>query len=436
MIYIRRTAWYRWNPALFETLFAWLRLMIVVYFTFSIGLLGVNTFENVDLIAKAATIQPDSPLLMRLPTWLVAWGLFFSTWSYFRYLLAPLNTLILVIIAGAFYIRDIYALPRISMAFRYLLPSLFGFFYPAIEIDGGKVREDEKSVLERVGGPGYVMIQPGNAVIFRELRRPSNIALPRRYFMRPFEQIGAIASLDEQEGYEKEVIGVTHDGIQVTIRDIHYRYKLQSERKSGSEVRRSTSDPYPFSQAAMLKMAYNRVVTEDGEETWHSAVQKTVKRTMAAFIGKSNLDHITAPRLPGENPRRELQTQLFAAGVRDALTELGAELLWIDTGHFDILEFDDLANENVDQQRFAFWASRWIGNDKRVRAMGDAQRMALQERGRSEAQAELLRNITASLREANLQPDHPENVRKILLVRTAQILEGMRDIKTWKRETK
>ena len=67
---------------------------------------------------------------------------------------------------------------------------------------------------------------------------------------------------------------------------------------------------------------------------------------------------------------------------------------------------------------------------------GDAQRMALQERGRSEAQAELLRNITASLREANLQPDHPENVRKILLVRTAQILEGMRDIKTWKRETK
>ena len=157
---------------------------------------------------------------------------------------------------------------------------------------------------------------------------------------------------------------------------------------------------------------------------------------MAAFIGKSNLDHITAPRLPGENPRRELQTQLFAAGVRDALTELGAELLWIDTGHFDILEFDDLANENVDQQRFAFWASRWIGNDKRVRAMGDAQRMALQERGRSEAQAELLRNITASLREANLQPDHPENVRKILLVRTAQILEGMRDIKTWKRETK
>ena len=410
--------------------------MIILRFIFGFGLFGVNLFERVDLFARAALIQPDSPILMRLPTWLVAWGLLFSSWSYFRWLLAPLNTLILVLFAAAFYIRDIYALPRISMAFRYLLPSLFGLFYPAIEIDGGKVREDEKSVLERVGGPGYVMIQPGNAVIFRELRQPSNIALPRRYFMRPFEQIGAIASLDEQEGYEKEVIGVTHDGIQVTIRDIHYRYKLQSERKSGSEVRRSTSDPYPFSQAAMMRMAYNRVVNEDGEETWHSAVQKTVKRTMAGFIGKNNLDHITAPRLPGENPRRELQTQLFAAGVRDALTELGAELLWIDTGHFDILEFDDLADENVDQQRFAFWATRWIGNDKRVRAMGDAQRMALQERGRSEAQAELLRNITASLREANLQPDHPESVRKILLVRTAQILEGMRDIKTWKRETK
>ena len=434
MFYIRRAQWYRRHPFLYEHVFAWLRLLFLIFSILWFGFNGVKMLEGVDLFKGAADIQNNNPLLELLPTWLLACGLLLSKWVYFRYLLAPLSTIILVIFVSGFYIRDIYALPYLSTAFRYLLSSMFGFFYTAIEIDGGSIQEEEESVLENIGGPGYVLIQPGNAVIFRDLVQHSSIALPQRYFMRPFERIGTIANLDEQQGYEEEISAVTHDGIQVTIRDVNFRYKLISDKEEGKELQRSPQNPYPFSQAAIMNMAYNRAVTDQGQETWHRGVQRTLVGVMTDFISSNNLDHITAPRQPGEDPRRELRNQLFAGRVRDALRGLGAELLWIDTGHFDIREFDDLANENVDQQRFAFWATRWIGNDNRLRAIGNAQRIALQERGRSEAQAELLKNITESMRGVTLLPNSADNIRKLLLIRTAQILEGMRDIKTWKRE--
>ena len=111
--------------------------------------------------------------------------------------------------------------------------------------------------------------------------------------------------------------------------------------------------------------------------------------------------------------------------MRHRLQEVGTELLWIDIGHLDILEISAKKQENVDGQRFAFWASRWIGNINRTHAFGEAERLALQERGRVEAQAELLRNITNSLRGFEQTGDPTENLRRMLLVRTAQILEGM-----------
>ncbi|MBS4058915.1 MAG: hypothetical protein KG029_00820 [Bacteroidetes bacterium] len=431
--------WLHRHPYYGEQCRAWARLILLFLSLLLFTLLSAALFEEADLGAMTADLQKRIPVLRLFPSWIVTLGIPFSDWRYFRHMLAPLAAVMLVLIAGGFYIRNIHDIPAISPAFHYLFSSMFGVGYPTLEIDGGKTRIDDGEInpVASIGGPGFVLIQPGNAVIFRDLRKPSNIALPQQYFMRPFEMIGTIADLDEQHGYEKEIRAVTHDGIQLHIRDINYRYKLLADKdENGGNRTRSTQNPYPFSIDAMLDMAYNNSVSEQGPETWQQAVQRTVNGGITDFISVNDIDYLTAPRRDGEDPRRELRMQLFTDNIGSLLRRIGAELLWIDAGHFDIDDFPEALEEGVDSQRFAYWAARWIGNDNKVRAIGNAQRIAYQEKGRAEAQAELLKGITESLQGFDLKEDPAANLRKMLLVRTAQILEGMSETKSWKRDDK
>ena len=117
--------------------------------------------------------------------------------------------------------------------------------------------------------------------------------------------------------------------------------------------------------------------------------------------------------------------QLFKPGIQKRLKRIGAELLWVDIGHMDIVELSPENRENVDGQRLDYWASRWIGEIKKTHAIGEAKRVAYQERGRVDAQAKFLESITDGLRGFEQTEDPAENLRRLLLVRTAEILEGM-----------
>jgi hypothetical protein len=100
---------------------------------------------------------------------------------------------------------------------------------------------------------------------------------------------------------------------------------------------------------------------------------------------------------------------------------LGTELLWIDVGHIDIVD------PGVDSGRLDLWATDWIGNASNIRADGEAVRQAYQELGRAEAQSEYIMSITNELKNIDMSGDPRENLRRILLVRTAQILDAMAD---------
>jgi hypothetical protein len=100
---------------------------------------------------------------------------------------------------------------------------------------------------------------------------------------------------------------------------------------------------------------------------------------------------------------------------------LGAELLWVDVGHIEI------EDESVDELRTNLWSADLAGDAAEVRAYGDAIRQAYQELGRAEAQADLIMSIAGALSEANLGDNPKDNIRKILLARTAQLLNAMNE---------
>jgi hypothetical protein len=415
-------AWLRDNDGLEFVLWGWIRLFMILSIPLAFTLFAMLVFENINPLEIARQMQANNPWLGIIPTWLVVFLTPFSSWRLARYWLPLLVVFLVVLFSSARFVQGFYGLPTFFPALGYVFAATFGLFYPVVVIEEDDLRtiQEDENVLTRIGGPGFVIIRPGNAVLFRRPNFPDTICLDRVYFMRPTETFGGIAKLTDQRGHRDEVWAVTRDGIQLLLKDINFCYRLfQDNNRTQS---RSIDNPYPFSTNAMQNYVYNL-----GADSWEGAVGRLVVGEMNRFINNNDIDFLTAPRQDDQNPRLNFRNQLFTGGITRNLQRIGTELLWIDVGHVDILDMAEEDAQNVDGQRFAFWASSQIGLVNAIHAKGDANRIAYQERGRVEAQAELLQSITESMQGFDQTGDPAENIRKILLVQTAQILEGLRE---------
>lgn len=417
---------------LYEMFRGSLRLLFLVLSCLFFAAMCAGWLEGVPVWSIAVQLDQNArPGFIWIPTLAWVFRVPFQDWHTARYLLIPLTAFLLAFIGSVFYVRDIYHLGDIGRAFHYVFASLFGVFYPVIHVDGGKIdNEDpddetnieEKHLLRAIGGPGFVRIEPGNAVAFRDWQQARGVAANQLYFMRPFEMIAKVVNLEDQHGHIAEQAGTTRDGIRVHLKNIDYRFCVQ---RAGSKDRNT---PYPFAPAAVEAIAYSFAVSDRGQDRWHDVVERNVTGALASCISSRDLDHLTAPRRSGQDPRREVRTELFAASVSDSLRTMGAELQWMDIGQFDI---DDLQENQdlhpVDETRTKRWQTNVMGDAKAIRALGEAKHLAYQELARAEAQAEMIVSITDSLRNVSLGSDQAETVRHIFLARTAQILEALQD---------
>ena len=224
--------------------------------------------------------------------------------------------------------------------------------------------------------------------------------------------------MDEQQGHLEQLFTITKDGIQVVVRNIEYRFKINVD-DSQQDQKLSQNFSYSYSEDSFRKIAYNLTVTEDGPRSWNETVEKKVTGAIKDFVNSHDIDFLTAPKQKDQDPRGNLRYELFNQKVRGALKNVGAELLWVDFGHIDIVE------PTVDESRINLWAQEWIGNSEALRAYGEATRQAYQELGRAEAQAEMLMSIAHALEDLPESMDTTQNLQKIFLLKTAQILDAV-----------
>ncbi len=396
-------------------------LRLIAFFVLPLLLIewtAAHLFETVDAQALADHIWAINPFFRRVPPW----AFYLVDRHNSRYLLAPLFGFICILFAGGAYIQDLHGLKFFRNGIRYILSSAFGLLYPRLIIDGGKkqIAKGTANLIDVVGGPGYALVQPGNAVAFQYLRSPSRISNYNRYFLKPFETIHEIISLDEQHESVPPTTTFTRDGLQVRLTDVHFRFRLLPRENTAQPEQRTPESAYDMSERAVTSAAYNRSVDNNGQDSWHAAVRRVVNGSIIDFINANDIDYLTAPRAEGISPRLDAQKILQGSGIRNALRNLGAELLWVDVGHLEIVE------EEVDEDRLSQWAAPLRGDANTTRAYGEAKLQAYHELGRAEAQAELILSITQALENANLGDDPTESLRTILLSRTAQVIDSMR----------
>lgn len=402
-----------------QNLFAALRILLLIAILYAFAAYGSTSFHDVDPRDVAENLDKipvigwlPGPLLIFLGAALNPYGL--------RYIITPLAAFFFILFAGSFYVKDVYALPDLGSAFRYVTASMFTLRYPRLIIDKGamQVKKSEVNLIDKVGGPGFVSIEPGSAAIFRFLREPGPSMFSTTHYLAPFETVAQTVDLDEQQEKKEEIKAVTRDGIKVVLRDAHIRYRIKQQTRDGAPVRRSLAEPHPLDPDALRNMLYNLVTSSEGLQKWQDAVEGAVVGQITDYIGSHTIDQLTAPRNGFSNPRIELLSTLTEK-ARKPLNDLGAELLWIDVGHLDI------AYDLVDDQRTSLWAADWVGDTTISRSYTEAIRQAYQELGRAQAQAEIILSISDALSNANLPNNTHENLRRLLLARTSQVLDSL-----------
>ena len=179
-------------------------------------------------------------------------------------------------------------------------------------------------------------------------------------------------------------------------------------------------------------------------------IQLAVDGGITDYVKGHSFDHLTAPTYHDADPRVKIANALMGAGTRNRLRNLGAELLWFDIGHFDVSDqtvidpamLDDdrpvSLKDIVDAQRVDTWGAKWAGNADIVRSYGAARRLAIQELGRAEGQADMLRSIIRALEDAEHEagPLQGDRLRAILLARTAQVLDALAEKERKRRATR
>jgi hypothetical protein len=337
-----------------------------------------------------------------------------------RFLYLPLAAWICAVVLGSLYVKDVYELPRFRSAFRYLFAALYGLGYSRLVVKDGKkiLKEKETNTVDIIGGPGMVAISPGNVALMERTSGPTRVFAQGGHLILRGETVKEVASLEDQHGFIETVSATTKDGIKITVKDVNYRFRVRAGRKPGDYTRRTPAEPFPYSKEAVKNLTYNRVARTTGVGTWQEAVESAVQSVITDYIYQHKVDPITTPKPEDKDPRAEIREKFKSRGVRERFKSIGTDLLWIDIGNFEV------PDQEVVKQRIATWGALWEGEINIERARGEASRLYLQEVGRAQAQAAILDSIVRGLQIDGLDDDPLDKLRKIILLRTAQLLES------------
>ncbi len=331
-----------------------------------------------------------------------------------RYLLIPPIVFFFVLWLGVRYINQVYDLKNMPQALIYLLACLFGLRYPTLSIGDGKalVDDHEENLVLKIGGPASLIIQPGNVALIENYSGTVRVFGPGTHLITRLETIKEVVSLDERYRPVEKLTARSKDGIEVNAKDIRYRYRIASERTQGENSQPAAAKLFEYSEDAVIRMVYNRVQSSSGLVKWEDGVNSIVETIITDFIRQHHVDYLTAPRVQGIDPRAEIYAQFNSESGKKKFLDLGAELIWIDIGHFETTE------KSVAMQRVSTWQARWAENPLTLQDFSNVA-----EIGKAEAGRDLIIRVAQCLDQVIQLGEPREKIRTLVLARISQLLD-------------
>ena len=230
-------------------------------------------------------------------------------------------------------------------AFCYQWSLLLGIQRPWQVVENGEVKVTKpKGIFSKIGGPGIVVIQPGNAVVFEQLGRVTRIEGPGVVKTKRFECIKEVIDLRPQWATVKAENVLTKDRVPLTIElGVGYRIELKEDTdkrlKSALETdskafTREIGEVYRVYEETVRKAAYK--VTAAG---WQMTTREAAKAFLRDIVATYNFDDIfTLNGTELEENKRAIHKIEEAVKKKLATVAInwGVKITTIDIGNIEI----------------------------------------------------------------------------------------------------
>lgn len=284
-------------------------------------------------------------------------------------------------------------------AIRLLFSLIFATNYlVAIIAEGKETRGKVGGLLKFLGGPGKVVIRPGNAVVFEQGGKVSRIEGPGVVITRRGEIIKAIVDLRPQFVLREAENVLTRDRVPLKL-TLGVGFQIESKKDVDARPESHippdgealspliSKDPYPVYEATIRKAVYN--TTEAG---WQGTIPGASESIIRDIILTYDLDQIFD--LSGTpTPAGFFQTdQRVIAEIEKRANEVleqlcpnwGVKYKGVD---LRVIEMPDEVRERM----LEVWETEWKNRIKLEEARTDRKAMVQEARGKAETIARIER---------------------------------------------
>lgn len=297
----------------------------------------------------------------------------------------PMLSVMLVSSEFVLALHEVFGINR-ATALRYLWSLIMGIQLPWEIVEDGKVtRAKPPGVLDIIGGPGVVVIRPGNAAVFEWGGKVTKIEGPGVFKTKAFERIKKAVDL-RPLWYEKKIENVlTQDRVPLTfIVNIGY----QVEPKEDTDTHGGVEPSIPEAKGAIegvhpvYKESVYRVVYRLDPASPEEGVEGVLNAFLRDEVFKYNLDALyDYSVVDGPRTRGNVITAIEEAiepRLCEILREWGLKLLGVDIATIEM-------PEDIRAKVLEWWETAW--ERERLVAHAEGQRRAMIERGTGQAEA-------------------------------------------------
>jgi len=249
-------------------------------------------------------------------------------------------------------------------AFDYLGSIIIGTGQPWVVVENGEVVGGKKrGIFHTLGGPGLVIVRPGNAVVLQRTGEITQIVGPGMHRVRRHEKVRRIVRL-EPLWETKDVENVlTRDGVPLTAR-VGIGYGIESiedtDRRAGPPAnRRVIEGDYPVYEDTLRKAVLN--VTAAG---WEVTAVAGCESQLRDIVGTYTLDQLFGLEAveqaatqavefhESQRTIKRIEERVLANFAPAAAEAFGAKIRTVDVQSVTV-------PEQVEQRMLEAWSAEW-----------------------------------------------------------------------------
>lgn len=262
------------------------------------------------------------------------------------------------------------------------------------------------------GGPGYIQVAYGDAVITERNGRYHEVLGPGNQRLRAYEYARTVLDCRPQERRRIGLRAHTQDGIELRT-DMTLIYHI------GREARQpQANDPYPFSPGSAYNAAYAEIVLPDGHvDDWATRAVETAESKLREVISKFTLDRLLFRTNPELKPHEFVQEKVTQE-VSRALRYIGVDLVELRLSRL-------VAPDEVTHQRILYWQNFWAHRQQEEQTMDETLWQLQLETAKNRAKAQAVAQLVAVLRQTAQQTIQLGQPKALLVWRLMDEMEQM-----------